>query len=153
MRHAHARALRMAFSVGLLSLAAATPRLQAQKPDVAAAPNYDLAAQWTPQKVGKLVFDTTVTPRWLESSDRFWYAYQTREGRRFTLVDPVKRTKAPLFDHAKMAAMLASATLVPMDAQHLPIQTLKVVFTRSITASKRNSSSSVPPSVLVIVLR
>ncbi len=23
-----------------------------------------------------------VTPRWLETSDRFWYAYQTREGRR-----------------------------------------------------------------------
>ena len=37
------------------------------------------------------MFDTTVTPRWLETSDRFWYAYQRREGRRFTLVDPVKR--------------------------------------------------------------
>ena len=34
--------------------------------------------------------------------------------------------KAPLFDHAKMAAMLASATLVPMDAQHLPINTIRV---------------------------
>ena len=44
-------------------------------------PNYDLAAQWTSDKVRKLVFDTTVTPRWLETSDRFWYAYQTREGR------------------------------------------------------------------------
>ena len=127
MRHAHARALRMAFSVCLLSLAAATPRLQAQKPDVAAAPNYDLAAQWTPQKVGKLVFDTTVTPRWLESSDRFWYAYQTREGRRFTLVDPVKRTKAPLFDHAKMAATLTSITRIPYDAQHLPFSSGRFV--------------------------
>ena len=127
MRHAHARALRMAFSVCLLSLAAAAPRLQAQKPDVAAAPNYDLAAQWTPQKVGKLVFDTTVTPRWLESSDRFWYAYQTREGRRFMLVDPVKRTKAPLFDHAKMAATLTSITRIPYDAQHLPFSSGRFV--------------------------
>ena len=25
----------------------------------------------------RLVFDTSVTPRWLENSDRFWYAYQT----------------------------------------------------------------------------
>ena len=56
-------------------------------------PNYDLAANWTAQKVGRLVFDTTVTPRWLESGDRFWYPYQTREGRRFYLVDPVKKTQ------------------------------------------------------------
>ena len=56
-----------------------------------ALPNYDLAAQWTSEKVRKLVFDTSVTPRWLETSDRFWYSYQTREGRKFSLVDPIKR--------------------------------------------------------------
>ena len=83
-------------------------------------PNYDAAAQWTTQKVSKLVFDTSVTPRWLENSDRFWYTYQTREGRRFFIVDPVKKTKAPLFDHAKMAAALTSITRIPYDAQHLP---------------------------------
>ena len=59
-------------------------------------PNYDLAANWTAQKVGRLVFDTTVTPRWLESGDRFWYPYQTREGRKFYLVDAVKKSKTPL---------------------------------------------------------
>ena len=42
-------------------------------PNAAAAPNYDLAAQWTTQKVNKLVFDTSVTPRWLDTGDRFWY--------------------------------------------------------------------------------
>ena len=90
-------------------------------------PNYDLAANWTAQKVGRLVFDTTVTPRWLESGDRFWYPYQTREGRKFYLVDPIKRTKAPLFDHAKMAATLTSMTREPYDAQHLPFTTVKFV--------------------------
>jgi dipeptidyl-peptidase 4 len=64
-------------------------------------PNYDLAAQWTSQKVARLVFATSVTPRWLETGDRFWYSYQTREGRRFYLVDPLKKAKVPLFDHAK----------------------------------------------------
>ena len=34
-----------------------------------------------------------------------------------------------------------------------PIQTSMLVFTRSFTASTRNSSSSVPPSVLVMVFR
>ena len=90
-------------------------------------PNYDLAANWTTQKVGRLVFDTTVTPRWLETSDRFWYPYQTREGRKFYLVDPLKKSKAPLFDHVKMAATLSSMTREPYDAQHLPFTTLKFV--------------------------
>jgi dipeptidyl-peptidase 4 len=90
-------------------------------------PNYDLAANWTAQKVGRLVFDTTVTPRWLETGDRFWYPYQTREGRKFYLVDAIKRSKAPLFDHAKMAATLTSMTREPYDAQHLPFTTVKFV--------------------------
>jgi dipeptidyl-peptidase 4 len=87
------------------------------------APNYELAARWMPQRVGRLVFDTTVIPRWLEHSDRFWYTYQTREGRKFFLVDPVKKTNAPLFDHAKMAASLTMITRIPYDAQHLPFST------------------------------
>ena len=45
------------------------------------------------RRSASLVFDTTVTPRWLESGDRFWYPYQTREGRTFYLVDPVKKTQ------------------------------------------------------------
>jgi len=68
------------------------------------APNFELASRWTSAKVGKLVFDTSVTPRWMQSGDRFWYTYQTRDGRRFYVVDPLKKAKAPLFDHAKVGA-------------------------------------------------
>ena len=101
-------------------IVAGAPVLRAQKPESATTPNYDLAAQWTSQKVSKLVFDTSVAARWLETSDRFWYTYRTREGRKFVIVDPVKRTKAPLFDHAKLAATLTTITGIPYDAQHLP---------------------------------
>jgi dipeptidyl aminopeptidase/acylaminoacyl peptidase len=87
--------------------------------------NYELAAKWTGQKVGKLVFDMAVTPHWLEFSDRFWYSYETRSGRQFYLVDPRAKTKKPLFDNAHMAAMLTRISLFPYDAQHLPIRTLK----------------------------
>jgi len=77
-----------------LLIAFAAPRAQtAATPK----PNYVLAADWTSQKVGRLVFDTTITPRWLETSDRFWYAYQTRDGRKFYLVDPIRKSKVPLF--------------------------------------------------------
>src|SRR6266511_274704 len=89
------------------------------------APNFDLGARWPSAKVGKLVFDTAVTPHWMQSGDRFWYAYQTRDGRRFYTVDPIKKAKAPLFDHAKMAAALTSITRQPYDAQHLPFSNIK----------------------------
>ncbi len=89
------------------------------------APNFDLGSRWTSAKVGKLVFDTSVTPHWMQSGDRFWYSYQTRDGRRFFTVDPLKKTKAPLFDHAKIAAQLTAVTREPYDAQHLPFTTLK----------------------------
>jgi dipeptidyl aminopeptidase/acylaminoacyl peptidase len=120
----------LAFS--MVAVALSVPTVRAQKVESTIVPNYDLAAQWTAQKVSKLVFDTNVTPRWLEGSDRFWYAYQTREGRRFYFVDPLKKTKAPLFDHAKMAATLTSITRIPYDAQHLPFTTVR--FTKNDTA-------------------
>ena len=85
------------------------------------APNYELASRWMPSKVGKLVFDTSVTPRWAETSDRFFYTFETAQGRTFQLVDPLKRTKAALWDNAKMAAMLTNLTRVPFDSQHLPM--------------------------------
>jgi dipeptidyl aminopeptidase/acylaminoacyl peptidase len=43
------------------------------------------------------------------------------------LVDPVKKSKAPLFDHAKVAATLTSITRIPYDAQHLPFTTVRFV--------------------------
>src|ERR1700683_3224532 len=89
--------------------------------------NYELATHWTSAKVGKLVFDRRVTPHWLESGDRFWYSYETSHGRHFYLVDPVKKTKAPVFDNARMAAMLTAITRTPYDSQHLPIRTIKFV--------------------------
>jgi dipeptidyl-peptidase-4 len=90
-------------------------------------PNFDLGSRWTAAKVGKLVFDTSVTPHWLQSGDRFWYTYQTRDGRRFMIVDPVKKAKTPIFDSSKMAAALTSITREPYDAQHLPFNTIKFV--------------------------
>ncbi|HEX5070680.1 MAG TPA: DPP IV N-terminal domain-containing protein [Vicinamibacterales bacterium] len=87
--------------------------------------NYDLASRWTAAKVGKYVFSTSVTPHWLEFSDRFWYDYETPAGHRWWIVDPVKKTKTPLFDNAKMAAQLTRILRTPYDAQHLPISTVR----------------------------
>ena len=119
--------MRTALASAFLAAAFATPSAQSPAASRTPKPNYELAADWTAQKVGRLVFDTSVTPRWLETSDRFWYAYQTRDGRKFWIVDPLKKAKAPLFDHAKMAATLTSITREPYDAQHLPFSTVRFV--------------------------
>ena len=120
----------LCFSLGLTPTGLLAQDNKAQKPDQdnrAGKANYELAARWTSQKVGKLVFDTSVTPRWLETGDRFWYSYETNQGKKFYIVDPLRKAKAPLFDNAKMAAMLTNLTRIPYDAQHLPINTIKFV--------------------------
>ncbi len=112
----------------LVPLIPATPRPGApvDNPVIQRA-NYTLAALWTAAKVGKLVFDTAVTPHWLETGDRFWYTYQTNQGRNFYIVDPAKKSKTLLFDNAKMAAMLTAITRIPYDSQHLPFNTVRFV--------------------------
>src|SRR4249920_149011 len=56
-----------------------------------------------------LVLRSGVRPSWLPD-ERFWYRVTTAEGEEFVLVDPVKGTRAPAFDHAKLAAALSTAT-------------------------------------------
>jgi dipeptidyl-peptidase-4 len=91
--------------VSALIVAGATTIAVASDERLLPAPNYELASRWMPSKVGKLVFDMNVTPRWAETSDRFFYTFETAQGRTFQLVDPLKRTKAfRLWDNAKMAA-------------------------------------------------
>jgi dipeptidyl-peptidase-4 len=128
LRHGwRALALAVCASVMMLSPAPRPSAQNASPASLAVVPNYELAAQWTSQKVSKLVFDTSVTPHWMTAGNRFWYSFQTRDGRRFSSVDPLKKTRTPLFDHAKMAAALTSITREPYDAQHLPFSTLKFI--------------------------
>jgi dipeptidyl aminopeptidase/acylaminoacyl peptidase len=88
-------------------------------------PNYDLAFRWTSTKVGKYVFSTAVTPHWLEFSDRFWYSYETPAGQKWWMVDPIKKTKAPVFENAKLAAQLTRILRTPYDSEHLPVNQLR----------------------------
>ena len=91
------------------------------------APNYALEERFLPDQVSKLVFDLAVTPHWFSQSDRFWYSYETPEGTRYYVVDPVGKAKGPLWDNAKVAAALSLLTNFPYDAQHLPVKRLKLV--------------------------
>jgi len=89
--------------------------------------NYELPARFSPKKIDKMVFSTSVDAHWLKKSTRFWYSYETPEGKNYYIVDPAKRTKSPLFDNVDMAAQLSRLTKEPFDAQHLPIQKIKFI--------------------------
>lgn len=89
--------------------------------------NYELAARFSPDKLKKMIFSTSVDPHWMKKSDRFWYEYETTQGKRWVLVDPVRRTKSPLFDTDKLAAELTKAVKDPFDGQHLKLDNMKLL--------------------------
>ena len=89
--------------------------------------NYELAARFSPKKIEKMVFSTSVDPHWMKNSNRFWYVYESREGKKWVVVDPVKMIKTPMFDNDKLAAALTRIVKDPFDGQHLNIENLKFV--------------------------
>ncbi len=99
--------------------------LQAQVPVTKA--NYSLASRFSPKKLEKLLFTTSVDPHWLKKTDRFWYTYETPAGKNWYIVDAAKGQKQKLFDNAKLAAQLTSIVKDPMDAQHLVMDSMRFV--------------------------
>ncbi len=101
--------------------------------------NYDLAARFSPKKVNKLVFSTSVNPNWFKNSDKFWYTWQTPAGTFYYIVDPATSTKKPVFDNAKMAAQLTEIVKDPFDAQNIPIQRFRLVDDKTFTFEIKSS--------------
>lgn len=89
--------------------------------------NYQLAARFAPYKIRELVKSTTVTPRWIDHSDRFWYQWETTDGTFYYLVDPARGTKRQVFDNDRIAAELTRLTHDPYDGQHLPIRNIRFI--------------------------
>ena len=99
----------------------------AQEAGQATTANYPLAARFAPYKIQQLIYTTSVSPRWIEGSERFWYEWETSDGTFFYLVDPVQGTKRQLFDNDRIAAELTRITRDPWDGQHLPIRAIKFI--------------------------
>ena len=89
--------------------------------------NYDLAARFSPKKLDKMIFSLSVDPHWLKLSNKFWYVYETSEGKQWMIVDPAKNEKKAMFDKEQLAAALTKIIKDPFDAQHLPIDSLKFI--------------------------
>lgn len=89
--------------------------------------NYALAARFSPKKLEKMLFSTSVDPRWLKKGDRFWYSYKTSQGTQWYIVDAAKAEKKRMFDNAKLASELTKVVKDPFDAQNLGLDSLKFV--------------------------
>ncbi|MGV3595230.1 MAG: DPP IV N-terminal domain-containing protein [Sediminibacterium sp.] len=89
--------------------------------------NYALAARFSPKKLGKMIFSIAVDPHWLKNSDKFWYMYETTEGKKWYIVDPVKGEKKELFNNADLAAKITRIVKDPFDAQNLGLDSMRFV--------------------------
>ncbi|SDT83077.1 Dipeptidyl peptidase IV (DPP IV) N-terminal region [Streptomyces sp. TLI_053] len=83
---------------------------------------------------GEPVVHDQVRPLWIDGGSRFWYALdgdrdrdrdRHDHGRRFVLVDPAAGTCEPAFDHARLAAALATASARPISPEALPLTAVR----------------------------
>ena len=116
--HAAVRTLRrvaLAFAAFVpLSLAAQQPREAVVKA------NWDLANKFGTQSLNRINYTTNLAARWIGKTDSMWYNWKDKDGTRFMLVVPALKVRKPLFDHAKLAAQLATLHRKPYDANALP---------------------------------
>jgi dipeptidyl aminopeptidase/acylaminoacyl peptidase len=70
---------------------------------------------------GAFVLNATVAPVWFQDSTRFYYRSSSPRGEATVyVVDPVKRTKTPLFDNVHLAQVMSLAGDTIFDAMKLP---------------------------------
>lgn len=106
---------------GLLSLCVVGMHAEVKRED------YVRAESFMPQNVMKRLYRMSVTPNWIEETDRFWYKVNTREGKEFILVDPALSRRKHAFDHVRLTASLSEASGKAYDANKLPFETIEFV--------------------------
>jgi dipeptidyl-peptidase 4 len=79
-----------------------------------------------PARPGELVIGDKIKPQWIDGGARFWYAVSNGAGKRFVLVDPASGTRDPAFDHARLAAALASTSGQQVDPEAMPLMAIKL---------------------------
>ena len=84
--------------------------------------DYDRANSLTARTRNK-VYDAAEAPSWIPGSEKFWYRKTVRGGNAFVLVDAAAGTKAPAFDHAKLASALSTTAGGTYSAVTLPFTT------------------------------
>jgi dipeptidyl aminopeptidase/acylaminoacyl peptidase len=91
--------------------------------------DYERAERFLGSRLDSLVRNERVRPNWLGQTDRFWYIRDLPDGREVLVVDPAGPSRAPAFDHARLAAALSDALGRPVEARRLPLEGLRLSAT------------------------
>ncbi|MFN1834285.1 DPP IV N-terminal domain-containing protein [Balneola sp. MJW-20] len=83
--------------------------------------NFELAERFTSDNVQKMIGSTSVFPRWIEDTNRFWYTYENSEGTFWWYVDAERGSKRPLFDRDELSMQLAEIFNKPFNAKDLDL--------------------------------
>ena len=89
------------------------------QPRAFTAADYSRAEKFMTYNTASMVYRSGIRPNWL-TEERFWYRVSTPAGAEFIIVDPAKGTRAPAFDHAKLAIALTAAANQKYEANALP---------------------------------
>jgi dipeptidyl-peptidase 4 len=127
-----ARAVLPVVIVALVGAAVAAPAHAQNGADqngngTAESANYPLASRFAPYRIQDLLHSTSVQPEWINGGDRFWYEYETADGRSFYIVDPTRGERRLIFDNDRIAAELTRITRDPWDGQNLPIRNIRFI--------------------------
>jgi dipeptidyl-peptidase-4 len=103
---------------GAFCIAAAAAPLAAQV-------SYNRAERLLSWNTSALVSGDSVRPQWYLDGNRFWYRNKTATGAEFVVIDPVKNTRALLFDNTRLAAALSVSNDTSYDPSKLPFRSFK----------------------------
>lgn len=90
-------------------------------------PNYNLAERFSPNKMRRMVPQTSVRPNWFKGENKFWYRWQTTDAITYYIVDPERGTQREMWSMAELAEKVTLLTGYPFDAQHLPIENIELI--------------------------
>lgn len=79
------------------------------------------------QKYEGLARGVADTPRFLENTNKFWYRRSVQGGHEFVLVDADAASRAPAFDHVRLAASLSAAAGGKYTATDLPFTAITFI--------------------------
>ena len=94
--------------------------------------DYDRALRFSQDSISEKVFNLSVIPRWLDDNSGFWYRSNSRDGRRFYVVNFDSRTSSPAFDHESIAEQLNDKFDMEAGAGDLPFNQIEFVGEDSI---------------------
>jgi dipeptidyl aminopeptidase/acylaminoacyl peptidase len=101
----------------MLSIAVLPGTLSAQ-----VAPNFELAERFTGDNMQKMTGSTNFRANWIEDQERFWYEWETNNGKKWVFVDAARQQLRPLFDTQEMAAQLSETFNRGFDANNLELR-------------------------------